>query len=351
MGVARETCLGEDANGARTTRAARRAAVAGVPTIAVSVPTRSPDAPAAPAATALARLLRAVARVVPTDAPVNCPRSHFPFPTRGRWSAVGTAQLPLDAALAAQLFARDVGDFAAEDCWSLGASLGAALARGNAKRRGGWKRPTRLTPAEARAAVRDAFGEGDVFLSVSVPPRHANTARRRDDYVRGGQAGRALAATDGARGVSKRRRARRRNRRGPVRGVEGTRGDARCRFNLWATRARARPGRGSCVSCATEAAVNGRLETASTVTSEHRRRPPPRGFRTGPGTVVADDSAGGDVDVVMGNKAAVCARHLLTWPHGHAFSLLDHVAAEAASAARTRAPACPCGCAVTWLCE
>ena len=78
---------------------------------------------------------------------------------------------------------------------------------------------------------------------------------------------------------------------------------------------------------ATEAAVNGRLETASTVTSEHRRRPLPRGFCTGPGTVVADDSAGGDVDVVMGNKAAVCAAQ--TWPHGHAFSLLDHVAAEA----------------------
>ena len=126
VGVARETCLGEDGNGARTTRTARRCAVAGVPTIAVSVPTRSPDAPAAPAASALARLLRAVARVVRTDAPANCPRSHFPFPTRGRWSAVGTAQLPLDAALAAQLFARDVGDFAAEDCWSLGGA-GATL--------------------------------------------------------------------------------------------------------------------------------------------------------------------------------------------------------------------------------
>ena len=53
----------------------------------------------------------------------------------------------------------------------------------------------------------------------------------------------------------------------------------------------------------------------------------PRGFKVGPGTVVADDSAGGDVDAVMGNKAAVCA--VQTWPHGHAFSLLDHVAAEA----------------------
>ena len=321
VGVARETCLGEDANGARTTRAARRAAVAGVPTIAVSVPTRSPDAPAAPAASALARLLRAVARVVRTDAPANCPRSHFPFPTRGRWSAVGTAQLPLDAALAAQLFARDVGDFAAEDCWSLGGA-GAAL-HAETPNGGEVGNGTRLTPAEAREVLRDAFGEGDVFLSVSVPPRWDGAAGGRFAAARPGvlwrqQTARAAFPSDEGGGGeidggSSEDPKDPWGRTLPVQSLDDARaGEAGARFVR---------------QLATEAAVNGRLETASTVTSEHRRRPLPRGFCTGPGTVVADDSAGGDVDVVMGNKAAVCAAQ--TWPHGHAFSLLDHVAAEA----------------------
>ena len=53
----------------------------------------------------------------------------------------------------------------------------------------------------------------------------------------------------------------------------------------------------------------------------------PRGFVMSGGTVVADDSARGDVDAVMAGKAAVCA--LPTWPQGHAFSLLDVVAVEA----------------------
>ena len=324
VGVARETCLGEDANGARTTRAARRAAVAGVPTIAVSVPTRSPDAPAAPAASALARLLRAVARVVRTDAPANCPRSHFPFPTRGRWSAVGTAQLPLDAALAAQLFARDVGDFAAEDCWSLGGAGAAHTRKRQTQTEGRLETETRLTPAEAREVLRDAFGEGDVFLSVSVPPRWDGAA-----------GGRFAAARPGVLWRQQTARAAFPNDDGGD-GGDGIDGGSSTSKDLWGrtlpvqSLGDARAGEAGARfvrQLATEAAVNGRSEAASTSTSERRRRPMPRGFRIGPGTVVADDSAGGDVDVVMGNKAAVCA--VQTWPHGHAFSLLDHVAAEA----------------------
>ena len=327
VGVARETCLGEDANGARTTRAARRAAVAGVPTIAVSVPTRSPDAPAAPAASALARLLCAVARVVRTDAPANCPRSHFPFPTRGRWSAVGTAQLPLDAALAAQLFARDVGDFAAEDCWSLGGPLHAAAHAQTPNADGGevGNVQTRLTPAEAREVLRDAFAEGDVFLSVSVPPRWDGAA-----------GGKFAAARPGVLWRQQTARAVYPNEHDGGDGGDGIDGGSSTSRDLWGrtlpvqSLGDARAGEAGARfvrQLATEAAVNGRSEAASTSTSERRRRSPPRGFRIGPGTVVADDSAGGDVDVVMGNKAAVCVAQ--TWPHGHAFSLLDHVAAEA----------------------
>ena len=150
VGVARETCLGEDANGARTTRAARRAAVAGVPTVAVSVPTRSNDAPLQPATNALVSVLRRVASIIDTDVPSNCPRSHFPFPTTGRWSAVGTDQFQVDAALASQLFTRDAGDFAADDCWSLGGSgVLSHVSDGTAR--------LDLTPVERRKVLQDAF--------------------------------------------------------------------------------------------------------------------------------------------------------------------------------------------------
>ena len=71
-------------------------------------------------------------------------------------------------------------------------------------------------------------------------------------------------------------------------------------------------------------ATDALIEKGSSVSSATATLP--RGFTVGPGTVVADDSAKGDVDIVMGNKVAVCATQ--TWPHAHAFSLLDAVTAE-----------------------
>jgi len=59
-----------------------------------------------PALTALASLLKRLVvpaagagagagAVLPLDVPANCPRAHFPFPTLGRWAALGTSQLPV----------------------------------------------------------------------------------------------------------------------------------------------------------------------------------------------------------------------------------------------------------------
>ena len=300
VGVARETCLGEDANGARTTRAARRAAVAGVPTVAVSIPTRSNDAPLRPATNALVSVLRRVASIIDTDVPSNCPRSHFPFPTTGRWSAVGTDQFPVDAALASQLFARDAGDFAADDCWSLGGSgVLSHVSDGTAR--------LDLTPAERRKVLQDAFREGDVFLSVSVPPRWEGalfaSARpgvhwRQQSVTAngsGGEPGGRVSSSSDLWG-----------RTLPAQSL----GDAR------ASEANAR--------FVPQLATDALIEKSSPVSSATATLP--RGFTVGPGTVVADDSAKGDVDIVMGNKVAVCATQ--TWPHAHAFSLLDAVAAE-----------------------
>ena len=86
--------------------------------------------------------------------------------------------------------------------------------------------------------------------------------------------------------------------------------------------------------------VDALIEKGSSVSSATATLP--RGFTVGPGTVVADDSAKGDVDIVMGNKVAVCATQ--TWPHAHAFSLLDAVVAESLrQESNTGLP--------LWLCE
>lgn len=303
VGVARETCLGEDANGARTTRAARRAAVAGVPTVAVSVPTRSNDAPLQPATNALVSVLRRVASIIDTDVPSNCPRSHFPFPTTGRWSAVGTDQFPVDAALASQLFARDAGDFAADDCWSLGGSgVLSHVSDGTAR--------LDLTPAERRKVLQDAFREGDVFLSVSVPPRWEGSEFAS---ARPGVHWRQQSVTQ-CPGSG---------------GSNSPGGRVSSSSDLWG---RTLPAQSLGDARASEAnarfvpqlATDALIEKSSSVSSATATLP--RGFTVGPGTVVADDSAKGDVDIVMGNKVAVCATQ--TWPHAHAFSLLDAVAAE-----------------------
>ena len=126
VGVAREPCLGEDAAGARATRAGRRAAVtSGVPVVVATVPTTTAEAPVAGARDALERVLRVMRdnAVLPLVAPRNSPRSHFPFPTKDRWASLGTSAFPWpDAEMATRVAgdARDAGDFAAADCWSLG---------------------------------------------------------------------------------------------------------------------------------------------------------------------------------------------------------------------------------------
>jgi hypothetical protein len=213
---------------------------------------------------------------------------------------VGTDQFPVDAALASQLFARDAGDFAADDCWSLGGSgVLSHVSDGTAR--------LDLTPAERRKVLQDAFREGDVFLSVSVPPRWEGSefasarpgVHWRQQSVTangsGGEPGGRVSSSSDLWG-----------RTLPAQSL----GDAR------ASEANAR--------FVPQLATDALIEKGSSVSSATATLP--RGFTVGPGTVIADDSAKGDVDIVMGNKVAVCATQ--TWPHAHAFSLLDAVAAE-----------------------
>ena len=85
----REVCLGEDGRGSRARRCANRAAVSGTPTVCATIPTTTQTTSFEPCACALEQLVSVVLRVLPTKSPANNPRSHFPFPTNGRWRAVG----------------------------------------------------------------------------------------------------------------------------------------------------------------------------------------------------------------------------------------------------------------------
>ena len=360
VGVSREVCLGEDANGARLTRAARRAAVAGVPTVGVSVPTTSADAPTAPACEALEALVKAMRRGGALGAfdagPENSPRAHFPFPTEARWASLGTAQLPVDDHLAGSLFAAAAAaeDVAAADCWSLGglgtASHRAAPSGGG----GGGGRAAGPDPAALRRTLRGAFREADVFVTLHVPPtwhpsRGFASARPgvlwRQQRVRAGvvdaHAGDTYAAGKDEDVIDP-------NPRGGEGGGRDLWGRTLPSQSLNDVRADERGAR-FVPQLATERLVDGRAATASDASSlrstsvDRSQCPrPPRAFVVSGGTVVADDCVGGDVDAVMRGMAAVVT--VGTWPPGHPFSLVDDAAVEALRPAEgSGLPAWLCG--------
>ena len=153
VGVAREPCLGEDAAGAGATRAGRRAAVtSGVPTVVAAVPTTSASQRRWRACRGRAGAFvasDAKQQNAGLEAPRNSPRAHFPFPTNGRWASLGTRAFPWpDAEMAAAAegaATRRAGDFANEDCWSLGGGASAFGGVVGDPRRGGAGRERRST--------------------------------------------------------------------------------------------------------------------------------------------------------------------------------------------------------------
>ena len=168
VGVARDVSLGEDMHGSRAVRAARRAAIVGVPTVVASAVTRSGmEGKIDACLKALKVVLKQVKGVISMERAKNCPRSHFPFPTNGRWASLGTTAFPIeDEALSKAIFDDSSGiDFASKDAWSFSGSIAPARDSSN---RGSSK--TGETPERRRKAIRDAFGEADVFLHIHVAP-------------------------------------------------------------------------------------------------------------------------------------------------------------------------------------
>lgn len=309
VGISRETALGEDGNGSRCVRAGRRASVTGVPTVVASVPTTSATVPIEPCAEALGALLCALKHggVVPLDKASNCPRSHFPFPTRGRWASVGSAQLPMDDELAASVLATSANDFADADCWSLGgAGVVSHLASdGTAK--------LSLSPDERRRTLREAFREADVLLQLSVPPKWSGTFATTKPGVLWRQERVTAIYHDGddAEDQSDASKPDVFGRSLPSQKLDGVdRADeSGARFVR---------------QLATEKLIADRHVTDDDADDE--THPLPRAFTISTGVVVADESPRGDIDAVSRGAAAVST--LSVWPESHPFALLDDVLVE-----------------------
>ena len=312
VGISRETALGEDGNGSRVVRAGRRASVVGVPTVVASVPTTSATAPIEPCAAALGALLRALKHgsIVSLDKASNCPRSHFPFPTRGRWASLGTAQLPMDDELAASVLSTSTNDFADADCWSLGGAgvVSHTTRDGTAK--------SSLSPDERRRTLREAFREADAMLQLSVPPKWSP--------------GKFVATKPGVLWRQERVKAIYHDGAGES---DASKPDVFGRSlpsqNLDGVDRADQSGARFVRQLATEKLIADRRPNdaeASVDADKDEARPLPRAFTLSTGVVVADESPRGDVDAVSRGAAAVST--LSVWPESHPFALLDDVLVE-----------------------
>lgn len=307
VGISRETALGEDGNGSRVVRAGRRASVTGVPTVVASVPTTAPTAPIEPCAEALGALLRTLKHggVVPLDKASNCPRSHFPFPTRGRWASLGSGQLPMDDELAASVLSTSTNDFADADCWSLGGAgvVPHTTSDGAAK--------SSLSPDERRRTLREAFREADIMLQLSVPPKWSSSKFATTKPGVLWRQERVTAIYHDGNGAEDQSAASKPDVFGrslPSQQLDGVdRADeSGARFVR---------------QLATEKLIADRHATDGTA-----EKTLPRAFTISTGVVVADESPRGDIDAVSRGAAAVST--LSVWPESHPFALLDDVLVE-----------------------
>ena len=313
VGVARDVSLGEDMHGSRAVRAARRAAVVGVPTVVASAVTRSGmEGKIDACLKALKVVLKQVKGVISMERAKNCPRSHFPFPTNGRWASLGTTAFPIeDEALSKAIFDDSSGiDFASKDAWSFSGSIAPARDSSN---RGSSK--TGETPERRRKAIRDAFGEADVFLHIHVAP---NWMENKFQSTRPGVLWRQQRVSSDDRDDDK---------------TPDAFGRTLPMQSIAADETRADESGASFVrQLATESMIaqrrneNNNNNNNAEEKKDIENKVIPSVFKVSSGTVVADDSHKGDVDAVSKGFAAIST--ISAWPQGHAFAILDDVLVE-----------------------
>jgi len=230
----------------------------------------------------------------------NCPRAHFPFPTQGRWSALGGQQLPVDDALRLELTETADNDYASQDCWSLGSIEVPPLSSSAAN-------DERDAPEKHREILLQAFRDADTFLSLHVPPNWDHSAEKPFRSTRAG----VLWHQE------------------QVRASGSSSEDSR---DLWG---RTLPVQklGKTEPTSEGAVFVSQLNTSKLVASRKDDTETrgisaelPRAFVIGTGTTVMDSSVKGDVDAVFSGKVSIST--VQTWPYSHPFSLLDTVMVE-----------------------
>ena len=275
--------------GSAECKCSRQAALAGIPTIAVRLASRS--ASLSSAKSALSVLLDAAAGVLAPhgrlEAATNSPRAHFPFPERGRWASL----------------VRDDWDWAREE-------------RDDWAKADGWSDAYSIFPSSdggpldreaLRQCLRTAWLEGDGFIMVQIPPD--SSLSQRFSSTKPGVLWRqeqvSLAAEEEEEGIG-------RDLWGRSLPAVSLGGDPEARFvpqlqtQSLIERQKGQGG-GSGAGHGSKA--------GETVPGAILK------FRITPGTVLHDSSPRGDADAVMRQRIAVS--FVPMWPQGHPFALLD----------------------------
>lgn len=153
---------------------ARASSILGVPAVCINLASPSPDE-------SLSAAIQVTEVVIPHilgcikatnrrwPAPLNFPRAHFPFPTRGRWSLGRDVPMPPQLWSDSRLTSPDPMEAAvARDNWAMGSESdwAAGLSCSDNKVN---RPPADWTLREAKRVLREAFCEGDLFLCINVP--------------------------------------------------------------------------------------------------------------------------------------------------------------------------------------
>lgn len=330
-----------DGDGVCTVDVARRAALLGVPTVAIVLPTEDTAGGSGSkkgmevAQKATVKVLDALVRHALDASPPsigsnrlkkmkpasNHPRMHFPFPGNGRWSALGSSQLPLDFSLES---GQNSSDFALEDCWSLGGEIPFQRLE-EAQGQGAPTSPS-SSASSLVSSLQEAFAEGDVFVCIHVPDPESNSNSNSNGNA------------------------------GDVEPPMPLQFNATKPAVLWEQNA---------VTLASASSEEGKVEEGDLfgrslpLHNISNRSPTSKGarfvrqlqtetlverksseegealeqeqcdeyvFDLTRGTILHDASSRGDVDAILRQQVAVST--MQTWPPGHPFSLLDKVLAE-----------------------
>lgn len=296
---------------------ARASSILGVPAVCINLASPSSDNPMRAAAQAIEVVIPHILGCLKATnprwpAPLNFPRAHFPFPTRGRWSLGRDVSIPpqllsdprfaspdpMEAAVA-----RDNWAMGGENDWTAGLSPETSTTSS-----ADW------TLCEARRVLREAFCEGDLFLCINVPGTWSSdeTSSDRFEPTRPGVLWHCQYVQ-------------------PQYGSSSSPSQALSNETSWSVDNADVFGRSIPqlkAGCKNEAGGFVSQDNTSSVGLNSRAVTSAKGLMALPesivikrGTVLSDGVMCGDVEAVFNGRASITT--LQTWPSGHPFSLTD----------------------------